>query len=218
MAGAMPPEVRALLEAADPASRESAWTGFVSAYSRLFLHVARQLFADRDMAMDAYTHILESLSQDDCRRLRAYAADGRCKFTTWLVVVAQRLCLDHRRARYGRPQESTPASREAQAVRRRLVDLASEDVEPDQLGGELEDPASTLQSRELSHALLASRRALPPADQLLITLRFEDGLSAPEIARILGFPTPFHVYRRLNAVLALLRTGLRARGVEESSP
>jgi DNA-directed RNA polymerase specialized sigma subunit len=52
-------------------------------------------------------------------------------------------------------------------------------------------------------------------DRLLLKLRFDDGLSAPEIARLLGFPTPFHVYRRLNALYARLRGGLRERGIEE---
>jgi DNA-directed RNA polymerase specialized sigma24 family protein len=44
--------------------------------------------------MDGYAYVLEALRSDDYRRLRAYAADGRSKFSTWLVVVARRLCLD----------------------------------------------------------------------------------------------------------------------------
>jgi DNA-directed RNA polymerase specialized sigma subunit len=40
---------------------------------------------------------------------------------------------------------------------------------------------------------------------LLLTLRFEDELSAAEIADILGMPSQFHVYRRLKVILAGLK-------------
>jgi hypothetical protein len=48
---------------------------------------------------------------------------------------------------------------------------------------------------------------------LLLALRFEDDLSASRISRMLGLPTPFNVYRRLNVVLRQLRAGLEARGI-----
>ena len=51
---------------------------------------------------------------------------------------------------------------------------------------------------------------LPPADCLLLQLRFEQELTAREIALILGLPTPFHVYRRLEAVCGTLRAALTA--------
>ena len=46
------------------------------------------------------------------------------------------------------------------------------------------------------------------ADQLLLRLRFDEELTARQIAGLLGLPTPFHVYRRLDAVCATLRTRL----------
>jgi len=49
-------------------------------------------------------------------------------------------------------------------------------------------------------------------------LRFEDDVSVRGIAQALGFPTPFHVYRRLSGVLAPLRRSLVQRGVEEARP
>ena len=56
------------------------------------------------------------------------------------------------------------------------------------------------------------------ADRLLIKLRFDDDLSAREIAGLVGLPTPFHVYRRLNALLGQLRRVLRQRGIHEAEP
>jgi hypothetical protein len=49
-------------------------------------------------------------------------------------------------------------------------------------------------------------------------LRFEDGLSAQRISGLMGFPTPFHVYRRLNRVLTDLRKGLEGMGIFEPNP
>jgi hypothetical protein len=34
----------------------------------------------------------------------------------------------------------------------------------------------------------------------------------------LQFPSPFHVYRRLNGVLASLRVALKRRGIESAMP
>ena len=62
--------------------------------------------------------------------------------------------------------------------------------------------------------LEATLHALPPADRLLLALRFEDGCSASEIARAMRFRTQFHVYRRLDVVLGMLRRRLRAAGMD----
>jgi len=125
MADAPPPELVGLLNASDPAAREVAWASFVKSHSRLLLHVARSIGRDYDAAMDAYAYLLELLRADDCRRLRAYAADGRSKFTTWLVVVARRLCLDHLRHRYGRLREEGGSSGGGRAARRRCFGMSS---------------------------------------------------------------------------------------------
>jgi len=106
-------ELSTLLDAANPAAREAAWTRFVETHNRLLLHVARSVDRDHDAAMDAYAHVLEQFRGDDFRRLRAYASDGRSKFTTWLVVVTRRVCLDHVRQRYGRAQDNSARAEES---------------------------------------------------------------------------------------------------------
>lgn len=109
----LPPELSGLLEAADPAAREAAWKTFVETHSRLLLHTACALSRDYDAAMDAYAYILEQLRRDEFHRLRAYTTQSRCTFTTWLVAVARRLCLDRIRQRYGRSHGAGPESHEA---------------------------------------------------------------------------------------------------------
>ena len=70
----------------------------------------------------------------------------------------------------------------------------------------------------MSEALHNALAELDPPDRLLLKLRFDDGLSAADIADLMRLPTPFHVYRRLTALLDSLRKALRMRGVEGPTP
>lgn len=217
----VPRTLTRLIESAEARARDSAWTDFVAEYSRLLLYVARHVTADHDAAMDAYAFVLEKLREDDLRRLRGYAADGRGKFTTWLVVVSRRLCLDFHRHRYGRAAHPDGAgdADDTRAARRRLVDLALSRVDDDlaSLPGDA-DPEGELRRRELERALDIAVSELPAPDRLLLTLRFHDGLSGAEIASLLPFPSTFHVYRRINHLLGGLRRRLLRLGVQSSAP
>ena len=217
---AVPQLLTRLLEAADTPARDSAWTLFVAEYSRLLLYVARKLTPDYDTAMDAYAFVLEKLREQDLRRLRGYAADGRGKFTTWLVVVSRRLCLDFHRHRYGRAVHSEDASdADARAARRRFVDLTLAQVDDTLVSRASDaDPDGELRRGELERALDTAVTELPAPDRLLLSLRFHDGLSGAEIASLLHFASPFHVYRRLNHLLAGLRQRLARLGVQSSVP
>lgn len=209
-----------LLDAADAATREAAWKAFLKTHSRLLLHTARRLGRDYDATMDAYAYLLEQLRRDDFQRLRAYVSDERTKFTTWLVVVARRLYLDHLRERYGRATEGSAKGRDARHVRRQLVDLLAEELDASSLTAHAtaDNPETRLRADELSRALTAALGDLEARDRLLLKLRFEDELPAREIAGIMGFATPFHVYRRLNTLLGRLQEALRQRGIEGPEP
>jgi RNA polymerase sigma factor (sigma-70 family) len=216
-----PSDLRRLLEAGDPGSRDEAWRAFLQSYSRLLLHTARGGNSRYDAAMDRYTHVLDQLRRDDFRRLRAYVDQGRGKFTTWLVVVAGRLCRDFDRQRYGRFRPGAASSGEGSArmARRRLVDLVGEQIDVARMPAtQSPTPEVELQRKELAASLEAVLGRLDPGDRLLLKLRFEDDLSAREIASIMSFPTLFHVYRRLNHVLGELRRGLTKLGVSEPTP
>jgi RNA polymerase sigma factor (sigma-70 family) len=220
MVSGTPDVLSRLLAANTSASQEDAWAAFVAAHSRLILHVARSLGGDHDAAMDRYARILEQLRRDDCHRLRAFAADGRSEFSTWLVVVAQRICLDHHRHLYGRGRAATDAgvgTGANHATRRRLVDLVAADVDLDSLADAgRPEAADAIDAVDLSVLLDAALATLAPADRLLIKLRFEDDLPMPEIARQLGFPTRFHAYRRLARVLGELRPALQRVGMRDA--
>lgn len=214
----LPPAVEKLLSIAGPASDE-AWAAFAREYSALLLHVARSTSRGRDDAMDAYAYLLDRLSEDGCRRLRAYAVTPDSKFTTWLVVVTRRLCIDHHRTKYGRVRDIGSASEhERQNLRRRLEDLSERTENAAEIIDENNAPPDReVEAAELSAELRSALALLPSADRVLIVLRFEDGLSAAEIAPILRYPSQFHVYRRINSVLATLREQLRSRGFENAA-
>jgi RNA polymerase sigma factor (sigma-70 family) len=183
------------------------------------MHVARSTSRGRDEAMDAYAYLLERLSRDGCRRLRAYVTQPKSKFTTWLVVVAQRICIDHHRSKYGRVRnEESRSERERLGLRRRLEDLDESGESADSVADETSESASIeLERRELTEELASLRAELDPADRLLLSLRFDDGLPASEIATILRMPSQFHVYRRLNGLLEEMRRRLKARGYESAA-
>jgi len=217
----MPVDSRELehLLKAPPEERERAWQAFVGVHSRLLLHVARTAFHDRDEAMDAYAFVLDELRAKELTRLRSFTPDGKSKFSTWLVVVARRLCSDFRRRRYGRSREVlSERAREEQLFRRRLHAFAGEDVELAGLAAPAPGVEEQLSASEVRDALARAVDSLMPADRLLIKLRFEDDLSAQRIATLLHLPSPFHVYRRLEALTKTLRRSLEARGVERVSP
>ena len=206
----------ALLAAGSPEAEERAWQAFVVEHTRLLMAVARTLGGEHDRVMDRFAYVLEQLRRDGYRRLRAFVPDGSAKFTTWLVVASRRLCVDHERRRYGRRnRDTTAAAGEDRQLRRRLADAESHGGEIDTLvDPDAAPPDAPLLDDERAACLARAVADLPPADQLLLRLRFEEDLTAAEISRLMHFPTQFHVYRRLKALLPQLRERLRDAGIE----
>jgi len=169
--------------------------------------------------MDRFAHLLEALRADDFRRLRAFASDGKGQFSTWLLVVARRLCFDRDRKRYGRRREGeTEGARRLREDRRRVARLLGERLALEQITEDQEGAEHRVRRTQMEGALARSLHDLDPRDRLLLRLRFEKDLSVPRISRLMDFPTPFHAYRRLNALLRELRASLERSGVEDPTP
>jgi RNA polymerase sigma factor (sigma-70 family) len=210
-----PAALEHLLQAQSGPGAERAWAGFLDEYSRLILHVARSFGGSHDDAMDRYAYCLDQLQRDDFRRVREYSTSGRGAFTTWLVVLLRRACLDQVRGRYGRQRGG---SSEAHVQRRQLADLVAADVDASTLPADAASPDDAVRQRELLENLTEALEQLDPADRLILRLRFHDEASAAEIARICDLPSVFHVYRQLNSVYARLRRSLSELGVRDSAP
>lgn len=213
-----PPVLDALLAASDPEAQRVAWERFLETYSGLLLRSAFHLGLSYDGGMDRYLFVLDRLRSGNFRRLRQFRATGTAKFSTWLVVVARRLCLDHGRRHYGRSRGIPNAANEcARALRRRLVDMATEQVEVT----DLEDvsgrnPEAALEAGERVRALEAVLESLDDRSLLLLKLRFGNDLTAREISGLMGYPSQFHVYRELRALLDRVRFALLEAGIDGS--
>ena len=215
----LPPELSRLLSAREGSEQDEAWGNFLASHSRLLIHTCRTVVRDHDAAMDGYAHVVEKLREECYRRLRAYTPHLTTRFTTWLVVVTRRLVLDYHRHRYGRARSDDETRRDERAVRRRLEDLVATEIDAEQLApSSPNSPDIGLRREELTRALRQALDELDASDRLLLALRFEDERPVREIARLVGLPTVFHVYRRLGAVLAELRRALGRRGVEGPEP
>jgi RNA polymerase sigma factor (sigma-70 family) len=221
MAESLPGELASLLASSDDLAREKAWRVFLDTFSPLILHAARSASTGYDDGMDAYAAALDALRADDCRKLRGYSADPRSKFSTWLVVVVRRICIDAQRERFGRAsaKEKTDGISDERAARRRLATLTGAAIEleslPDSRG---ERPDAELRRNDLHEQLESALADLDERDRLLLTLRFVDDLPARRIAELQGWPDQMMVYRRINQLTALLKQKLLSRGVDSPIP
>jgi RNA polymerase sigma factor (sigma-70 family) len=221
MAESLPAELARLLDATDDVSREKAWSAFLDTFSPLILHASRSGSKGYDEGMDAYAAALDGLRASDYRKLRNYSADRRSKFSTWLVVVVRRICIDFQRERFGRATaaEKSEGISDERAARGRLAKLAGEAVAletiPDAQGAA---PDETVRRDDLNQRLEEALAGLDERDRLLLTFRFVDELPARRIAELQGWPDQMAVYRRIAHLTEALRKQLASRGVDSPIP
>lgn len=216
-----PAKLSALLDARSAAEVESAWQHFLNTYSPLILHAARSAAQNYDSGMDSYAYILDKLRADDCARLRAYRIDPRSRFSTWLVFIARRMCVDRQREQYGRWKKENVSAENYQErdARRRLTDLVAEDFDLRAMEDETApNPEQSVRQAEIHDALTIAIGSLDQSDQLLLSLRFVDGLSAREIESLERWGTAAHVYHRIDHLKLALRRKLIASGIDSPVP
>lgn len=98
---------------------------------------------------------------------------GDSSVSSWLYTIARRACIKkRRRSKFAPAKEDSIDAADGQAAQR----LADPSPNPEQAAGH----------RELAAALAQAIDALDPAQREVLVLRDVEGLSAPEVARILG--------------------------------
>jgi RNA polymerase sigma-70 factor (ECF subfamily) len=140
---------------------------------RLFRYLLR-LLGDRSVAED----IFQQAWLQAAERIRRY--DAERPFAPWLVTLARNLALDLLR-------RQQPLS----------LDEADEPVAPPSAS----DPLEHAMARQRTERVDAALGALSPLDREVLTLRFEDDLTLPELAATLGVPLPTakaRLYRALD--------------------
>ena len=167
--GRDPAEVRVLLEAARAGSRE-AFGELVTLHERSVFRVALTALGNRDDALDA--------AQDAFvlawRKLGGFR--GEAAFRTWLLTIAWRKALDHRRARQiGWRRTRTPS--------------APDDIDPiDALAAADADPERAALARDLARRARQEIAHLSPKLKDALLLAASGEYSYGEIASMLRVP------------------------------
>jgi len=139
----------------------------VTRYQPVVYRFGLRMCGDADAAGDVLQDTLLSLA----RSVTTFR--GESSLSTWLYTVARRACLKKRRRRALEParQESLQA-------------LTDGDLETLAAAGP--DPEQALSGRETRAALDAALATLKSADREVLVLRDVEGLTAPEVAGVLG--------------------------------
>jgi RNA polymerase sigma-70 factor (ECF subfamily) len=105
------------------------------------------------------------------RSLRDFRGDA--SVSTWLYTIARRFCIKKRRRSKFAPAREESLDAPGIDAAHRLTDPAP-------------SPEQTATNRELQRALTLAIDGLEPAQREVLVLRDIEGLSAPEVARVLG--------------------------------
>jgi RNA polymerase sigma-70 factor (ECF subfamily) len=152
------------LDGSEEASRE-----LVARYATPAVNFVFRLVHDRALA--------EDLAQDGFLRAfqRLHTYDPERKFSSWFFQVLRNITIDYLRVNR-RPTTSLDELAES-GFRDVAVDHAS--PSPEQLAGQ----------GELSGALETALKGMRTEYREVVVLRYQEGLTHPEIAEILGLPT-----------------------------
>ncbi len=98
---------------------------------------------------------------------------GASSISTWLYTIARSFCIKKRRRSKFAPEDERSIDTEMIAEGRQLADPA-------------QSPDEALADRQVEHALEQAIRGLEPMYREVLLLRDVEGLTAPEVAEVLG--------------------------------
>lgn len=179
---------RAAVEALDRGDRERALTILMEAFGTALYRYCRQVVTDPDLAEEAHQMTFVQAYEG----LGRFA--GRSSLRAWLYGIARHRCLDalkaarRRRARIERAAGLPPAAVEAAGPEERLA------------------------AGDLTRALERCLEQLPPWVRAAVLLRYQGGLSYPEMARLCR-ERPATLQARVARVLPVLRRCIEDQGM-----
>jgi RNA polymerase sigma-70 factor (ECF subfamily) len=160
-----------------PPESKSAWIGdALSEYERPLLRYAARLVGDLDRARDVVQDTFLRLCRQDPARLNGHLAQ-------WLFTVCRNRALDVRR----KEARERPLGEDA-------LDESRRSWAP--------TPVRALEEREAREAAAAALAMLPAAQQEVLRLKFQQGLSYQEISAVTG--------RTVSYVGVLLHNGIKS--------
>lgn len=186
--GTPPDPERAALAALDRGSSDDALALLMREYGTAVYRYCRQMMADDDLAQEVQQMTFVQAHEGLARFAR------RSSLRTWLLGIARHRCLDHLKMHRRRYKRFGP------------IEEASDLPEP---GGSAED---RLSERSVARVLESCLRGLAPRVRTALLLRYQQGLSYPEIARLSNEKAPA-LQVRVARALPLLRRCLEEKGV-----
>jgi RNA polymerase sigma-70 factor, ECF subfamily len=194
-----------------------AFAELIDRYSGRLFNLAYRFTGDRGEA--------EDVAQETF--LRVYSALPRSRlelaFRPWLFRIAVNLCRDLARRKRPTPFTDLPRGQDAPAGEDGMEALP--DPGP--------SPADQVETQATEAALRRAVMELPPAQRLIVTLRYNEALSYEEIGRLLDMPPAtvgtslLRARRRLRAVLSMViplpsgrasRTGKLGEANDDGTP
>ena len=148
-----------------------------------------QMVGERALADDVYQTLWIQVLRDRGQ----YSGQGTVR--SWLYSVARNRCLDALKSQRRRERRFRPTG------------------EPPDVADENPDAVARLETRELSSSLEECLQSLDPKTRVPLLLRFFEGMSFKEIARICG-EKPGTLQARVARALPLLRRCIESRGNE----
>ena len=152
--------------------------------------IGRQDYAE-DLAQETWIRVLQRGSQ----------YDGRQRFDLWLFAIARNLAIDYlRKKRKAVQTVSSPDDRDG------ILLVPSSGPSPFEAAAQSEDAIR----------LAGQLQILPPLYREALLLRFQEDLSLPEIAQVLGAPVTTvtsRIYRGLAALRSAFEEGGDSHGV-----
>jgi RNA polymerase sigma-70 factor (ECF subfamily) len=130
---------------------------------------------------------------------------GASSLSTWLYTIARSFCIKKRRRSKFAPEEERSLDSDMAGEARRLAAPG-------------EHPDDALAGREVEHALEQAIGALDPMYREVLLLRDVEGLSAPEVAEVLGVSTQAVKSRLHRARLAVRERVAPLLGIESAPP
>ena len=177
-------ELLASIRAGDDAALGSLLARHAPAIYRFGVKMCR----DREDAKD----VLQDTLLAAARGIREFR--GASSLSTWLYTVARSVCIKKRRTSKFAPTDTVSLDDHANALDARAADKAPDEAAAD---------------RELSALLDRAIASLEPASREVLVLRDVEGLTAPEVAEVLGVSVDA-VKSRLHRARAEIRAKLEA--------
>jgi len=103
--------IQNLLEALKDSGNVEAWRAFLDQYAPTLFRIARQYADNEEDANDCFLNVCEKLCAGNCSRLQRFESVRGTSFRTWLIAVANNLCIDWHRRVFGR--STTPMAIQA---------------------------------------------------------------------------------------------------------